>query len=68
MKPEAGPIKNLNEIPAASNGQLAVASAFRAAPRRDPLAETSLVKGQAQAVPAGRADDLRWPADAAPAK
>ena len=65
VKPDAGPIRNLNEVPA-SNGQLAVANAFRSLPDKDRLVETTLVKGQAQAVPAGRADDLHWPTEPAP--
>ena len=66
VKPDAGPIKNLNEMPAASKGQLAVAKPLRSLPGKDPLVETTLVKGQAQAVPAGRADDLHWPTDSMP--
>ena len=55
-KPEVGPISNLTEPPLSRGGQLA--AAFRA----DAQIETAIVKGNPQSAPAGRADDLKWPA------
>lgn len=66
-KPDAGPINNLNQTPTASNGQLSTPTGYHGAGHGDTLVEDSLVKGQSQAAPTGRADDLRWPATGAKA-
>ncbi len=60
-KPDAGPVKVLTEAPLATNGVLVVPSQTRDVARRDPLVETTLVKGEAQATHPGRADDASWP-------
>ncbi len=60
VKPEAGPVVDLNQAPAASNGELAAPTAYRGASESDAGS-----KGDPQAAPAGRADDARWP-DAGP--
>jgi hypothetical protein len=65
IKPEAGPIKNLNDPPSATNGQLSVATGSRATGEPDDIVRRSLQKGEAQTAPSGRADDLRWPSSAA---
>ncbi len=59
-KPEAGPVKNLTELPSAPNGELAKLAAHEVPP------DDTLAKGEPQAAPAGRADDLRWPSSAMP--
>ena len=51
-KPEAGPIVNLNQAPAADKGELAAPTAYRGA---EPASDA------ASAPPPGRADDARWP-------
>jgi len=61
VKPEAGPITNLNQIPAAANGELAAPTAFGG---ND--GASALVRGESEAAPAGRADDARWPASPPP--
>lgn len=62
VKPEAGPIKNLGEIPAAKDGQLAQTPHAAAPVSLDQVA----TKGSSDAAPAGRADNFRWPAAGAP--
>ena len=63
-KPDAGPIKSLNEAPAASDGQLSAVAAYRDLASRDALLQSSLVRGQGSSAPSGRADDTRWSAAA----
>ena len=72
-KPEAGPIKNLIDPPSATNGQLSAANSYRQAGAQDhvgaqdqtgaqdDIVRSALLKGEAQAAPNGRADDMRWP-------
>jgi hypothetical protein len=60
-KPDVGPVKLLNEPPVAANGQLGSPSTYKDVERRDPLVETTLVKGEAQVARPGRADDASWP-------
>ena len=56
VKPEAGPITNLNQVPSAANGELAAPAAFHGGDAASPL-----FKGEPGAAPTGRADDARWP-------
>ncbi len=62
VKPDAGPIKSLDDAPAASDGQLSAVAAYRDLASRDAQLQHSLVSGQSPAAPAGRADDMRWSA------
>ncbi len=59
-KPDDGPVEALTPFPAAPGGQLHLATAPRA-PWRDPVVETTLVKGQTLQARPGRADDASWP-------
>ncbi len=65
-KPDAGPIRNLNEMPDSRNGTLASLPTPSQAPKSDPLVATIITRGEAVPIPAGRADDARWPAKGAP--
>ena len=61
VKPDAGPIKNLGEPPAAKDGHLENAPGFGEESARDAIVANTLIKGQPEAAPPGRADDFRWP-------
>lgn len=77
-KPDAGPIRNLNEAPNSKGGTLApLPGRADARPgavqeektaKREPeaLVKATIVRGGAVPIPAGRADDARWPAQGAP--
>ena len=59
IKPDAGPIRNLNELPSASNGAL-VPLEVKATAARDGLTDSSIQHGAPAAAPPGRADNARW--------
>ena len=65
-KPDAGPIRNLNEAPDSKNGELAALPAPTEAQKRDALVAATIVRGEAVPIPAGRADNPRWPARGTP--
>ena len=65
-KPDAGPIRNLNEAPDSRSGALASLPTPAQASGSDPLVATVITRGEAVPIPAGRADDARWPAQGAP--
>ena len=68
VKPEAGPIRNLGELPAAKDGELAQVPKAAARKSTDP-ADYSLAKGETGNAPYGRADNFRWvPEKTAPAQ
>ena len=64
VKPDAGPIKSLTAAPVAANGQLSAVATYRDRANRDGLLQGTLVRGEAASAPSGRADDMRWSADA----
>ena len=81
VKPDAGPIRNLVETPEAKGGELAALpgppkdappvaakreGSQRDEPKRDDLAATTIGRGEAVPIPAGRADDARWPSNGVP--
>ena len=59
VKPEAGPIVNLNQVPATQSGELLAAPTTFRSPAD---AAAAYAKGEPDAAPPGRADDARWPA------
>ncbi len=65
-KPDAGPIRNLNEAPDSKGGTLATLPKPAEPPQRDALVTTAIVRGEAVPIPAGRADNARWPAQGTP--
>ena len=65
-KPDAGPIRNLNEAPDSKGGTLATLPKPAEPPRPDALVTTTIVRGEAVPIPRGRADDARWPAQGTP--
>lgn len=64
VKPEAGPIRNLGEVPSAKDGRLIDTTALAA---RDAGASKLETHEEAKRPPVGRADDFRWPAAPSPA-
>ena len=60
VKPDAGPVNNLTDLPSAANGELARVAAH------DASSESTLTKGETAAAPVGRADDLRWSSSVMP--
>ncbi len=65
VKPEAGPIKNLDEPPVAKDGHLAEAPPVTA--RAGSGIAEARVKGRFDPPPAARADNFSWPPEPAPA-
>ncbi len=65
-KPDAGPIRNLNETPDSKDGTLAALPSAPDPAKRDALVATTLVRGEAVPIPVGRADDARWPPQGTP--
>ena len=63
-KPEAGPIRNLGEPPAAKDGRLGEVNPGR----EDAPVVNTLVKGEPDPAPVGRADNFRWSGDSPPAQ
>jgi hypothetical protein len=57
VKPDAGPIRNLGELPLSKDGRLGEASR----PREVAPDVATLVKGEPEPAPVGRADNFRWP-------
>lgn len=66
-KPDAGPISSLNEPPAAHHGELMKIPAPKPEPTGNTVVENANPepRGSTVSVPAGRADDLRWPSNGA---
>ena len=58
-RPEAGPIRSLNDPPSAASGTLATFDLKAGV--RDGRTENAILHGSAANVPAGRADNARWP-------
>ena len=65
-KPDAGPIHDLAEAPDSKGGVLAALPKPAGAQAPDGLVTTTMVHGEAVPIPAGRADDARWPARGTP--
>ena len=65
-KPDAGPIRNLAELPDSKNGALAVLPKPTEPQTPNGLVTTTIVRGEAVPIPTGRADNARWPAHGTP--
>ena len=65
-KPDAGPIRNLNEAPDSRDGVLATLPGQAGSSKPDALVTTAIVRGEAVPIPVGRADDARWSERGAP--
>lgn len=69
-KPDAGPVHDLAALPESGKGALAAlppaSGVASGTGGPDTLAATTLVRGEAVSIPAGRADDAKWPKQGLP--